>query len=443
MGSNYQNSNAPVVYQTDFENELEHDISESWKSTLNFTGSNPVFPVEMFIALIEHKYAVHLTKKIKVDQTITCTGILSHICDDKMSPAAIWKKQLLCDTKLENLNWLDIKKDLLKHFGQQQTLPGSCYSMQERLLLFYSLMKSPDEKYSNFLVRVNIVASIVEHGKPSRQANQDWTRLFFLLGLSEEDRNMIIDEADFIYDLNGLCSLLVERRQTLKPCDNLEELKESINLSNSLEDSISNIVQEDNDSEMSNNGSSLGKIYSDEVSLQGCSKDDRIIESKQKVINEDANKTTDIKQELPGSNPMLIVEWENENGDTSMEPTHKKMRTKKRKKGMKDKHNLSKPYQSLSPKSSKTVGTRPVACVICNKNFDTVSEFKKHNLETHPADKPTKVYSYFLHALIEDKIHIYLINDYLLYIIIKFVSRLSPPFKSPNHIVHCYYNTQI
>ena len=129
-----------------------------WKSTFNFTGSNPVFPVEMYIALMESKYAIQTNEYSKLN--ILSTDYLNHICDDEATPAGLWKKQYLSHKQLENVDWLEVKKSLMKHFGQQHTLPGHRYSMQERLLLFYSLMRHPDEELKYFLVRVNVVASI-------------------------------------------------------------------------------------------------------------------------------------------------------------------------------------------------------------------------------------------------------------------------------------------
>ena len=57
--------------------------------------------------------------------------------------------------------------------------------------------------------------------------------------------------------------------------------------------------------------------------------------------------------------------------------------------------NLHKSHDS-TPSGNKTANSARSVCVICNKNFDSVGEFKKHNLEAHPADKPTKVIIYFL-----------------------------------------------
>jgi hypothetical protein len=388
MGSNFLNFNAPGIYPLELENEMDHDISESWKSTLNFTGSNPVFPVEMFIALMEHKYTIHSNNgnNSKEQQSSLCTNILNHICGDEMSPASLWKKQFLSDIQLGNITWSAMKKDLTKHFGQQNTLPGSCYSMQERLLLFYSLMKNPDESISYFRVRVNIVASILEHGKLTKQANQDWVRLFFLLGLNEEERSLIIEEADYIYDLSGLCSLLLERKQALTSSGDVEETKETIDSQIVSENAISTVIPEENSSPMKVNVLSNSGEMNDIQAFDP-----------HEVMNEDSkHKKSGIKQEIQETNPTLVVEWENEAHFPSMQQNlSSKLRVKKRKKGIKMRQNLRKSHDS-SPSVNKVVNSARSVCVICNKNFDSVGEFKKHNLEAHPADKPTKVIIYFL-----------------------------------------------
>ena len=386
MGSNFHNFNAQGIYPLEVENEMDNDISESWKSTLNFTGSNPVFPVEMFIALMEHKYTIHSNNgnNPKEEQSSLCTNILKHICGDEMSPAGLWKKQFLSDIQVGDLTWSAMKKDLTKHFGQQNTLPGSCYSMQERLLLFYSLMKNPDESLSYFRVRVNIVTSILEHGKLTNQANQDWVRLFFLLGLNEEERSLIIEEADYIYDLSGLCSLLLERKQALTISGDVEETKESIDSQIVSDNTVSNVISENNSSprkEKNVLSNSSGEINDTD-----------------EVMNEDyKKKSSGIKQEIPETNPRFVDEWENEAHFPSMQqPLSSKLRIKKRKKGIKMRKNLHKSHDS-TPSGNKTANSARSVCVICNKNFDSVGEFKKHNLEAHPADKPTKVIIYFLH----------------------------------------------
>ena len=379
MGSNYHNPNRSDVFSMGFENEAENDISDSWKSTLNFTGSNPVFPVEMYIALMESKYAIQTNEYSKIDDL--STDYLNHICDDETTPAGLWKKQYLSHKQLENMDWLEVKKSLMKHFGQQHTLPGNRYSMQERLLLFYSLMRHPDEELKYFLVRVNIVASILENGNPGKKANQDWVRLFFLLGLNDDDRSLIIEEADFIYDLNGLSLLLLERRQNISVCDSVEgEQKPIIDPHIYPGYNVNNFTNDMADKDGSSgipliNGDSNTSQTTDQVDLE-----------------ENVFSVPNLKEEMPQSN--TLQEWKDDSKFSILDTLPPKKRSKKRKKGLRNKQN-SIEFSSESTKGDKTGGARS-ACVICNKTFDTVGEFKKHNLDEHPADKPIKVIIYFL-----------------------------------------------
>ena len=135
MGSNSYHSSTTMgaeFYPIEFGNYLENDDStveddftESWKTTLNFTGSNPVYPLEMFISLIEHKYKANSKFTSPEDDSKLCSSILNHISDDELTPAGLWKKQFLSDTpslSTENLVWSGMKKDLMKHFGQQNTI---------------------------------------------------------------------------------------------------------------------------------------------------------------------------------------------------------------------------------------------------------------------------------------------------------------------------------
>ena len=97
------------------------DYLETWKSSLNFTGQNPVFPVEMFIELMEHKYGK--TNKACVDSTAKsiqpkiCEQILKHISDNDGSSASYWKNRALLQNDISKLSWSALKKDLVKNFG--------------------------------------------------------------------------------------------------------------------------------------------------------------------------------------------------------------------------------------------------------------------------------------------------------------------------------------
>ena len=373
-------------YLENDESTVEDDFTESWKCTLNFTGSNPVYPVEMFISLMEQKYKIQFNSKDGSSEADSNLGsiILNHICDDELTPAGLWKKQFLSDSlstsSQKTSTWSGIKKDLISHFGQpnihnnKHGIKGGGYSMQERILMFYSLMRNPEEDLGIFRVRVSLVASILENGRINKHANQDWVRLLFLLGLSEEDRSLIVDEANFIYDINGLCSLLLERKKDLSGTDETNDTKQSVNSQEICDNNDENVI-----SKRVPGQESLLNVQ--EASVQETNVNERLQvpepEKTEKNVNE-----KDVKQEavnVPDSR--LVVEFENDD----IIPENVK-RIKKRKKGAKVSNKV--PKQD-SPSPRKSLGGRS-ECIICNKEFDSVAEYKKHNLEAHPADKPTK-----------------------------------------------------
>ena len=398
MGSNsyYSNMNIPsevnsVDFGNYFENggnPLEDDFTESWKSTLNFTGSNPVYPLEMFISIMEHKYKIQSSSKDITSEEDSKFGstILSHISDDELTPAGLWKKQFLPDTVSAsasiNSSWSAIKRDLIKHFGHPNLFnnksanKGGGYSMQERILMFYSLMRNPDENLGIYRVRVSLVANILEHGNINKQASQDWVRLLFLLGLNEEDRNLIVDEANFIYDINGLCSLLLERQLGLNIDDDTNDIKESIDT-----DKISDVLENNVIPESSSSIKPVSLVRNKNTEVENVN--ERLISSVPEIReSSEINHVTSSDKERVDAldNSRLVVEWENDESEGIKG-------TKKRKKGTKLKRKVPK---QESPSPRKSLGGRSI-CVICNKDFESVAEFKKHNLEVHPADKPTKV----------------------------------------------------
>ena len=271
---------------------------------------------------------------------------------------------------------------MVKHFGQPNLVnnktgnKGGGYSMQERILMFYSLMRNPDENLGIFRVRVSLVANILEHGKINKQANQDWVRLLFLLGLNEEDRNLIVDEANFIYDINGLCSLLLERQLGLNIDDDTNDIKESIDT-----DKISDVLENNVIPESSNSIEPMSLVRNKNTEVENVN--ERLVSSVPELSeSSETNHVTSGDKETVDAlnNSKLVVEWENDENEGIKG-------TKKRKKGTKLKRKVPK---QESPSPRKSLGGRSI-CVICNKDFESVAEFKKHNLEVHPADKPTKV----------------------------------------------------
>ena len=168
--------------------------NEEWKCSLRFTGDNPLFPVEMFLKIIEEE-----SNKRGLDDNDKVLEVLSRVpdhpqnCPDsetnetksvsegKGSPASSWKRRLLekqrkkqqenifskesdpNPSKTGGLNWQELKRDMLSEFGRP---PNQSYSTIEKLNFVQSLCKGKGESSSIFLLRVLIVANILEKNKP-------------------------------------------------------------------------------------------------------------------------------------------------------------------------------------------------------------------------------------------------------------------------------------
>ena len=183
MDNSIETLRLPAVnaYINDDTNE-ETLCLESWKSNFNFNGDNPEYPVEMFIAIMETKYNLSNRRNIQTSKRKhhkACVRMLKHIIDNEDTPASLWKKQFLMDLGKDKLSWYNIKNDLMLHFGRSKNAQQNhCYSMHEQILLFNSLLKGREEKFSTFCIRVNIVTSILEHGnvcqtrKPSEHCSK-------------------------------------------------------------------------------------------------------------------------------------------------------------------------------------------------------------------------------------------------------------------------------
>ena len=123
--------------------------NEEWKCSLRFTGDNPLFPVEMFLKIIEVE-----SDRRGLDDNDKVLEILSRIPDHpimganttienkstlemKGSPASLWKLRLMekqRQKQQENnfskespssdlsgtggLNWSELKCDMLSEFGK-------------------------------------------------------------------------------------------------------------------------------------------------------------------------------------------------------------------------------------------------------------------------------------------------------------------------------------
>ena len=164
--------------------------NEEWKCSLRFTGDNPLFPVEMFLKIIETE-----SDRRGLDDNDKVLEILSRIPDHpidrndttnksqlevKGSPASLWKRRLMEKQRKKQqennlskesgsdlsgtggLNWTELKCDMLSEFGKP---PNYSYSTMEKFNLVQSLRKGKGEPASIFLLRVIMVVNILESSR--------------------------------------------------------------------------------------------------------------------------------------------------------------------------------------------------------------------------------------------------------------------------------------
>ena len=185
---------------------------ESWTSSLTFTGENTVYPVEMFVALMEHKNKDF----IQVNDTQVVRNVLNHIPDIvndtefkciNNSAAAIWKQRN--NNRLRALDWKGLKQALLKEFGQ-----STRYTMNEKLNFLCSIRKSLEEDKQSYLIRISMIVCYIEHGQICDLAPSSiWVRLLYMVGISSRSSEFPLDnikiqntssEETFEYNLNTI-----------------------------------------------------------------------------------------------------------------------------------------------------------------------------------------------------------------------------------------------
>ena len=146
---------------------MDEGNSESWKSSLIFTGQNPTYPVELFVRIMERKYGVSVKKATKSNTgsiAKACKLILEHIPDEGDAPATSWKRTHLKQQKNPHC-WRSIRKDLIRCLGRMKEVSAipTAYSIKDKLVLLDSLKKSAEEKLSTYCIRAHFVASVLEH----------------------------------------------------------------------------------------------------------------------------------------------------------------------------------------------------------------------------------------------------------------------------------------
>jgi len=151
-----------------------------WAPVYTFTGLETHYPLELFIATVEHQ---HRGPKTQLREAWKC------LSDDRTTPVGQWKKSAGRYKTIgtsDIYRWTKLKFDLLNTFGRR----GAPYSLEDKLEFLLSLNRYGSEPYSSLLHRVQwVMANVVQTTDPGL-----WTTMLFLQGLSNEDRTEIISQ---------------------------------------------------------------------------------------------------------------------------------------------------------------------------------------------------------------------------------------------------------
>ena len=388
----------PSMNEYEMMRELELGQFELWKSSLNFTGENPEFPVEIFTLIMEKKYKLLSPKRHQISKQKhfkACTRALKHIEDGNNTPAGLWKQKYLRKTSKEEMAWPKIKEDLIEHFGRksQSVDKGHCYSLQEQLILFNSLLKGQNETFSTFCVRVNAVTRILEHGNicSTRKPSEHWTKLFFLIGLGEEDRNLVLRQADDSLKIKDMCALLLNQfsanqKQQLYP-----------NIPDHLK------VDSHRDCDIYSNQKLFNVIPKNEgVSISRSAKIENSDMCDHDKVSDDSKTCSSIMDKDYIEDTKCLPEQEQQPGDIESQndcdiDSFSHLQTLPPHSTHEDANfeamiNVPiQPSNNLAKGVAKQQERNEVLCLICNKSFASRKLLKNHNQELHPNDKITKV----------------------------------------------------
>jgi hypothetical protein len=185
-------------------------LSKDWKSTHVFTGKNILFPVEMFIAVMEQKYAFTEDKSNLIADTLNRIPEPEQNSLEVLNmPATLWKHQNM--SHLMKLDWEEFKNELLKQFGQSQI-----YSVKDRAFFLQSIQRGQRERMDTFLVRLNVIVNIVQQGQAHYQEiNVDtWLKILLLAGIDDESRNLLPDDMDTLSS-KEICKFLAKSNEKL------------------------------------------------------------------------------------------------------------------------------------------------------------------------------------------------------------------------------------
>ena len=185
-------------------------LSKDWKSTHVFTGKNIIFPIEMFIAVMEQKYTFTDDKSNLIADTLNRIPEPEQNSLEVLNmPSTLWKHQNM--KYLMTLDWDEFKDELLKQFGQKQK-----YDSRQRALFLQSIQRGQRERMDTFLVRINIIVNIIQNGEANHHlvAEETWLKILLLAGLDEESRKLLPENTDSLSP-NAICNCLAKRNEKL------------------------------------------------------------------------------------------------------------------------------------------------------------------------------------------------------------------------------------
>ena len=180
---------------------LQDGGSLPWMETLVFDNSDPAFPVELFLQLMERQIGI---QDIQSDLQ-KCLITLNNLPSEADSSVTQFKHALI--SKIDSVSWKGLKSQLLDSFGRKRTC-----SVNDLFSLLRSLVKSDQEDGGNFLLRVKFAVAAIEQGKlssdPAAIRNDWWVKLLLLNGLSETERDFAIPKLNGGLSLDTLVDLL-------------------------------------------------------------------------------------------------------------------------------------------------------------------------------------------------------------------------------------------
>ena len=382
------------------------EVLESWKPNLIFTGDNPEFPIDIFVEVMERKYHLSMRRRSLEDtcwkkkhQRLCLRILKQHIPTDTKSPSSLWKKQFLQNNNKwkEDITWETIKKGLAEHFESLNEQKNHCFSLQQQIILFNSLLKDDQESFANYCTRVNVVTSVLEHGNvcTTRKPSEHWLKLFFLLGLEEADRSLVLQDADHLFKIKDIGALISERRQ----CGNnfgfkntFDEEYLSLATDACLDSNGEKMIADKfhvHDDFLKLNDNHLNQDQPDLSKNSLCIVAEKLVRKVHNEVkrpsSEAAEKNGESKEE-ENKNPLFKTEG-NEESSGSKIIENKLIKTNE------NQNSIDCEEETANSQKEQEPGINDVMliCVICNKTFSTRKLLKQHNQEIHPNNQTSKV----------------------------------------------------